>query len=206
VKWRGSFTRVNFDLHRAGGLWLWPLLFVFAWSSVMVGLRGVYDPVMKHLFPYVTTDEDMMARTAPQPIEQPKLDWPEAERAGAQAMADQAGLHHFTVVRPYGMAYVPQYGSYAYAVRSSLDIRGHGWDTSVAIDGNTGKFRSLDMPSGPRLGNTISTVLWGIHYADMRDWLPFRILICLFGLLLTGLASTGVILWWRKRNVRRTTA
>lgn len=37
VKWRANFTRVNFDLHRAGGLWLWPLLFVFAWSSVMLG-------------------------------------------------------------------------------------------------------------------------------------------------------------------------
>src|SRR5579859_1227761 len=54
VKWRANLTRVNFDLHRAGGLWLWPLLFVFAWSSVMVGMRGVYDPVMKHLFTYVT--------------------------------------------------------------------------------------------------------------------------------------------------------
>jgi uncharacterized iron-regulated membrane protein len=40
----------------------------------------------------------------------------------------------------------------------------------------------------------------------MRDWLPFRILICLFVLLLAGLASTGVILWWRKRNVARATA
>ncbi len=34
VKWRAGFFRVNFDLHRAGGLWLWLMLFVFAWSSV----------------------------------------------------------------------------------------------------------------------------------------------------------------------------
>ena len=34
VKLRGGFYRVNFDLHRAGGLWVWPLLLVFAWSSV----------------------------------------------------------------------------------------------------------------------------------------------------------------------------
>lgn len=30
IRWRGSALRVNFDLHRAGGLWLWLALFVFA--------------------------------------------------------------------------------------------------------------------------------------------------------------------------------
>jgi uncharacterized iron-regulated membrane protein len=206
VKWRANFIRVIFDLHRAGGLWLWPLLFVFAWSSVMVGLRGVYDPVMKHLFPYVTSDEEIRERTAAQPLDDPKLSWLEAERAGAQAMAEQAALRHFAIVRPYGMAYVPQYGAFVYGVRSSLDIRGHGWDTSVSIDGNTGAVREVDLPIGQHLGNTVSTVLWGIHYADLRDWLSFRILIFLFGFLLTALASTGVIVWWRKRSVRRAVA
>lgn len=202
VKWRASFTRVNFDLHRASGLWLWPLLFVFAWSSVMLGLRNVYDPVMKHIFPYVTAEEDMATRLAARPIENPKLTWPEAERIGAKLMSEQAAAHHFAVNRPYGMAYVPVYGSYIYAVRSSLDLRGHGWDTSVSIDGNTGQPRSLDMPRGQHVGNTVSTVLWGIHYGDLRDWLPFRILICIFGVLLTVLASTGVVIWWRKRTAR----
>lgn len=169
-------------------------------------LRGVYDPVMKHIFPYVTEEEDFAARVAPHSVEQPKLNWLEAERAGAEAMVREAALYNFTIIRPYGMAYVPQYGSYAYAIRSSRDIRGHGWDTSVAIDGNTGKLRSFDMPSGQHLGNTISTVLWGMHYADLRDWLPFRILIFFFGFLLTALASTGVILWWRKRSARRAVA
>ena len=42
--------RVNFDLHRAGGLWLWPLLFVFAWSSVELEPKtGAYDFVMEAL-------------------------------------------------------------------------------------------------------------------------------------------------------------
>src|SRR5579872_5286355 len=156
VKWRANFTRANFDLHRASGLWLWPLLFVFAWSSVMLGLRDVYDPVMKYLFPYVTTKEEMAARSAPQPIDHPKLNWPEAERIGAKLMSEQAAAHHFTVERPWGMAYVPAYGAYVYAVRSSVDVRGHGWDTSVSIDGNTGILRTLDMPCGQHLGNTIS--------------------------------------------------
>jgi hypothetical protein len=33
VRWNSSQHKVTFDLHRAGGLWLWPLLLVFAWSA-----------------------------------------------------------------------------------------------------------------------------------------------------------------------------
>lgn len=51
VKWPSSTQRLNFDLHRAGGLWTWPLLFVFAWSSVRLNLdTEVYTPVMNFLF------------------------------------------------------------------------------------------------------------------------------------------------------------
>ena len=35
------------DLHRAGGLWLWAMLFVFAWSSVAFNLTPAYDAVMR---------------------------------------------------------------------------------------------------------------------------------------------------------------
>src|ERR1700758_1906115 len=44
---RADAFRINFDLHRAGGLWFWLLLFVFPWSSVMLALRPVYERVTK---------------------------------------------------------------------------------------------------------------------------------------------------------------
>ena len=204
VKWKASYTRINFDLHRSSGLWLWPLLFVFAWSSVMLGLREVYDPVMQHIFDYTTTNDGIENAMLSKPLENPKLSWREAEAQGIKIMREQATLHHFTIERPYGMAYIPEYGAYTYGVRSSLDLRGHGWDTTVLIDGNTGQLRELDLPRGQHLGNTISTLLWGIHYGDLRDWLPFRLLIGCFGILLAILSLTGVVIWWRKRGVKRT--
>ena len=127
----------------------------------------------------------------------------EAEEAGEREMAAQAALHHFTVERPYGMAYVSSYGAYTHCVRSSLDFRRHGWDTAVLIDGYTGNLRGVDLPCGQHLGNTISTLLWGIHYGDLRDWLPYRILIGTFGVFLAVLSYTGVVIWWRKRRARR---
>jgi uncharacterized iron-regulated membrane protein len=44
VRWSASAYKVNFDLHRAGGLWIWPILLVFAWSSVGFNLPQVYNP------------------------------------------------------------------------------------------------------------------------------------------------------------------
>lgn len=43
----GSF-RFNYDLHGASGLWVWAMLFVFAWSGVAFNLESqVYNPVME---------------------------------------------------------------------------------------------------------------------------------------------------------------
>lgn len=46
VRWGTSRYKLNFDLHRAGGLWIWPILLVFAWSSVSFNFPQVYVPVM----------------------------------------------------------------------------------------------------------------------------------------------------------------
>ena len=206
IKFGANFTRINFDVHRAGGLWLWPLLFVFGWSSVMLELPQVYEPVMKTLFDYISQEDYITNNSVPKPIENPKIGWRQAEEAGERAMAEQAALHHFTVERPYGMAYVSVYGAYTYCVRSSLDFRRRGWDTSVLIDGNTGRIRSVELPRGQHAGNTISTLLWGIHYGDLRNFLPFRILIFVLGLILPVLSVTGVLIWWKKRRVRKLAA
>jgi uncharacterized iron-regulated membrane protein len=169
----------------------------------MLGLNQVYAPVTKTLFDFVTVEGSIATLSLPKPLDNPKLSWREAEEAGERAMAAQAALHHFVVERPYGMAYISAYGAYTYCVRSSIDFRGDGWDTSVLIDGNTGEVRSVDLPRGQHLGNTLSTLLWGIHYGDLRDWLPYRVLIGLFGVFLAVLSYTGVAIWWRKGKGRQ---
>lgn len=203
VKWKANSTRVHFDLHRAGGLWLWPLLFIFGWSSVMFGLNGVYEPVMKTMFDFVSMEQSIAQNSLPQPLAKPALSWRQAQEAGERAMAEQAALHHFTVERPYGMAYIAEYGAYTYAARTSIDFRRHGWESTVLVDGNTGKLRSVDMARGQHLGNSIGNFLWAIHFADLRDLLPYRIFVSFFGLFLATISYTGVVIWWRKRKARR---
>jgi uncharacterized iron-regulated membrane protein len=53
VKTNASTYRLNFDLHRAGGLWLWGVLLVFAWSSVYMNLWDtVYTHATRLVFTY----------------------------------------------------------------------------------------------------------------------------------------------------------
>ena len=196
----GAF-RLNFDLHRAGGLWFWPMLFLFAWSSVMLALMPVYNWVTGAIFDYDSFDS-MMSWTLPRQREHPRLSWREAQAAGERSMADQARAHQFTILRPSGLAYIPEFGVYTYDVRTTADIRGHGWDTGVWIDGDTGEMKKLFLARGQHAGNTVSTWLWAIHYGDIRDWLPYRLLVALFGLVLATLCITGVYIWWKKRQSR----
>lgn len=56
LRWRAGAHKLNFDLHRAGGLWPWAMLFVLAWSSVAFNLREVYEPVMRTLFTFQQDD------------------------------------------------------------------------------------------------------------------------------------------------------
>jgi uncharacterized iron-regulated membrane protein len=66
VKTNASTYRLNFDLHRAGGLWLWGVLLVFAWSSVYMNL---WDTVHPHHAPGIhvsrTLDRTALAGKAP---------------------------------------------------------------------------------------------------------------------------------------------
>lgn len=203
VKWRSTPFRINFDLHRAGGLWFWLFVFLFAWSSVMLALHPVYERVTGALFDYEGADS-IMSFMLPHPKDKPKLNWHEAQAAGERLMAEQAAQQGFTITRPFGMGYIPEFGVYTYDVRTSTDIRAHGWDTGVWVDGDTGELRKVFLPYGKHIGNTISTVLWGLHYGDIRDFLPYRVLVSLFGLVIVMLSATGIYIWWKKRRVRGT--
>jgi uncharacterized iron-regulated membrane protein len=201
VKWRSTPFRINFDLHRAGGLWFWLFVFVFAWSSVMLAHNPVYERVTGALFDYEGSDS-FMSFVLPQPKDNPKLNWHEAQAAGERLMAEQAAKHGFTITRPFGMGYIPEFGVYTYDVRTSADIRGHGWDTGVWVDGDTGQLRKVFLPYGQHSGNTISTVLWGLHYGDIRDILAYRLLVFILGFVIVMLSVTGVYIWWKKRKAR----
>jgi uncharacterized iron-regulated membrane protein len=202
IKWPTSTFRLNFDLHRAGALWTLPMLLAFGWSSVMLTLPVTYGRLTGALFTYHSMDDEINAlpRHSDTP---PRLGWHDAEKLGARLMAEEASRRGFTSGLPGSLASIRFLGMYSYGVHSNLDVRGRSSDTSIWFDGDTGVMRIVFLPSGDSTGNTISTWLWAIHFGDLWDVMPYRILVCLIGLVITMLSGTGIYIWLKKRRARR---
>jgi len=195
VKWRAGAYRLNFDLHRAGGLWVWAMLLIFAWSSVMLNLPAVYEPVTRAVLDYQPLQGHGNA-SSPLP---PRLDFRAAVSTGERLMAEQAKKNGFSVERPIMFYRIGKV--YSYFVKSSRDIRDKGGLTCINFDGDTGELISLELPTGKHSGNTVTNWLRALHMADVFG-LPYRIFVCVLGLLITMLSVTGVYIWWKKRKAR----
>jgi uncharacterized iron-regulated membrane protein len=84
-------------------------------------------------------------------------------------------------------------------VRSSLDIQEHGGQTRIVIDANTGQARMLLLPTKQYTGNTVTSWLMALHMANVFG-MPYRVFVCLLGLVVVMLSITGVIIWLKKRR------
>ncbi|CAN2536407.1 hypothetical+protein [Methylocapsa aurea] len=201
IKRKAGFYRLNFDLHRASGLWLWPVLFIFAWSSVMFDMRSVYEWVTPKLFDYryVAADTKELAERPPKP--RPLLDWRAALVTGERLMGEQAAIYGLTSVEPRALSYNDRAGVYTYSARSSLNIAPTGGLPYVMFDGDNGSLLKVRAPNGQHAGNTISSWLIALHMATVFG-LPYRIFVCVLGLVITTLSATGVYIWWKKRSAR----
>ena len=204
LRWRPSWLlrrhggsyKLVFDLHRAGGLWLWAMLLVFAWSGVAFNLYGAYAAVMHPLFAHQGAEE-IVARHTPSPG--PQLDWPAARAQGRQLMDALARQHAFTIIEENALAYERALGVYSYNVRSSRDVRAHKGLTTVFFDAASGRQLATWLPTGAASGDTIRSWISALHMASMWGW-PFKLFICAMGVLVAGLNVTGVLIWRRKRR------
>lgn len=201
VKWQASVTRINFDLHRALGLWLCTVLLIFAWSSVMFNLRDqVYLPVMTKVMPF-----DLSWRSVPklnQPLTRLPMPWPEAHQMACQAMQEFAQVHGLTIDFEDRLRLDRVRGVYMYSVHSSADLREDRGNTAILIDVQTGKLKGWWLPTKGEAGNTFSNWLGALHMGQVFG-LPYRIFVCLNGVALVAISVTGVLIWSRKRAVKK---
>lgn len=200
VKFKSSFYRVNFDLHRAAGLWLWAMLFVFAWSSVSFKLPNFYARAT-HLVLDCEAPIWAQAGTPPNDARAP-MEWESAQQTGERLMEEQARQHNFAIERPLALYHMRGKGLYEYRVRSSRDIGDKAGSTSILFDSRSGELKRISLPTGHRNGTTLTTWLVELHMANLFG-LPYRVFVCLLGLAITMLSVTGVYIWWKKRKARR---
>ncbi len=197
VKIGAGTYRINYDLHRAAGLWVWTMLFALAWSGVAFNLSDqVYTPVMKLFFEMQDHDLPKLAH----PLDAPQLSWREAHAAAKRLIAEQSAQHGVTIERETWLWYDREQGVYHYAVRSSRDV-GRDGRTELAFDANTGALKGLSLPSGQYAGDTVTHWLTSLHMARVFGR-PMQVLVCLMGLVVAILSLTGIVMWHRKHRVR----
>jgi uncharacterized iron-regulated membrane protein len=193
--------RLTYDLHRAGGLWPWALMLVFAWSSVFLNLGDVYTAVTSRMLDYAPSPAGMTRSVdAGAPAE--PMPWAAAQATGERLMAAQEYGQGFTAQQPMALYLLRSRGLYEYRVRSTRDITDKYGSTSVYFDAATGALQLVRLPTGQRAGNTLTTWLLALHMANVFGW-PFRVFVSLAGVVLAMLSVTGVVIWWMKRQARR---
>lgn len=193
VRWRNGSYKLNFDLHRAGGLWFWPALLVFAWSSVGMNLRDVYDPVMG-AFGAESIYKQVSQREVPAGF---KPDWNEAYKM-AKGIAKAEGI---TVVRESALYFNYEgSGVYAYQFTSDRDFTDEdGWSWIYFFP--DGRVERTVIADGSLRGSGADQWFTALHRAEVWG-LPYRIYVAALGLAITMLSVTGVIIWMRKRSAR----
>ncbi len=195
-KWAQSFRiraanghKLVFDLHRAGGLWLFPVTFVIAVSGVYFNW---YDEVT-HAVEAVSPLTPRYHTTLPEssaPDYAPPVSIDEAiEKARARANAD---VDVITIIPGKGV-----YEARAFDARD-IDMYGR---RMITVDARSGEIVSDFHATSGSAGDVALVWQYPLHSGKAFGW-PGRIVIFISGLAVAGLSVTGVLIWHRKRKAR----
>ncbi|MFX6023432.1 PepSY-associated TM helix domain-containing protein, partial [Acinetobacter baumannii] len=82
-RWREGGHKLNFDLHRSGGVWIWGLLLVLAVTSVSMNLeRQVMRPILQSVSTLTAGPFDTRTPSAPDKVPEPRISREEAVELG----------------------------------------------------------------------------------------------------------------------------
>jgi len=173
-------------------------MFLFAWSSVMLNLRGeVYTPVMSTFLEFKKQPE-----RPPKTTDKPMLDWSQAYDIAVAAMDEVARAQGFTVNFPSHLFYNRRLRC-IHLFRQHLARRDAGTRPDRRSDRRAQWHFPRDPDSDRRVwGDTVSRWLQSLHMAKVFG-LPYRIFVAVFGIALAVSAYTGLYVWWKKRQARR---
>ena len=204
IRWRHGGHKRTFDLHRAGGLWPWALLLVFAWSGVALTLYDqVYRPTTGLFLSFQANPLDTVPTRA-NPSPQPPIGWEPGYRAARQQLEALAQDRDLTIHALERFAYTPHKNALKLMARTSSDVNERFGETWVYVDATDGTLLGHYLPTGEAAGNTVTTWLTSLHIAAVGG-VGYRVVATVLGLAVIVLSVTGVMIWWRKRGTARAT-
>lgn len=196
-RWRRGGTPLLFDLHRSGGVWLWLLVGTMAVTAVSLNLgHQVVAPLVSLVSP--VPDNPFVVRPHAEQTADPGLD-----RRAIIARAREVAAAEGWQAPPGGLFYSPTQQLYAVGFFRPGEEHGDGslGNPWVHLDADTGEVLRVEVPGQGSAGEVFMQAQLPIHSGRIAGT-PGRVLVSLLGVLIAGLAATGVLLWAR-RQVRR---
>jgi uncharacterized iron-regulated membrane protein len=198
-RWRRSWSvkgdrgaaRFNFDLHRAGGLWLWGLLLMLAVSSVYLNLPfDLFRPALSLVVPITPAPLDPGQPRRAVPLE-PRMSFEEIVMlASAEGARRGWALPSVAFLAPEKGVYGVLFGDrYAPGVGAP----------NLYYDDQDGRIVGEDVPGEGTAGDVFMQWMLPLHSGRIIG-LPGRVLICFTGLAVAALSVTGIVVWARKRR------
>jgi uncharacterized iron-regulated membrane protein len=201
IKFSGSPFRINFDLHRAFGLWTWALLFLLAFTGFSLNLyREIFLPLLSMVSTVTPSPFDARVPVAPDrpitakmsygdilaraEVEGRRRGW--AEPAGAIGYARRFGIYRVWYFFPGG-----DHGS-----------AGVG-PAEIYFDAQDGRVLGARQPWTGTAADIFVQAQLPLHSGRILG-LPGRILVSVMGIVVAGLSVTGFVIWTRKRRARMT--
>jgi uncharacterized iron-regulated membrane protein len=202
-RWKQGGYKLNFDLHRSGGVWLWLLLLTLAVTSVSMNLQlQVVRPLVSMVSELSPSPFAVRAPRAADEPYMPNIGREEAVRL-AQGEAEKRGW----VLPAGGVFYSPEVGVYGVGFFKPGNDHGDGGlgNPWLYFDGQDGRFLGSVEPGVGTAGDIFMQAQFPLHSGRILG-LPGRILVSLLGLAVAVLSVTGVVIWARKRAGRVTSA
>ena len=199
IKTSASAYRINFDVHRAFGLWLWGVLFTVAFTAFSLNLYSeVFYPAMSRVSQVTPGPFDLRRPVDRNSPIVPTRTYAQVT-ASAQAEAARRGWK-----APAGSAfYSPEFGIYGVAFHAPCGDHGAAGvgPPYLYYDGRTGALLGDRQPWAGTPADIFVQAQFPLHSGRILG-LPGRILISLTGVAVATLSVTGVVIWGRKRQAR----
>jgi uncharacterized iron-regulated membrane protein len=192
----GHAYRLNFDLHRAGGLWLWLLLLPIAVSSVAMNLPSqVFKPAVSLFSPVEASVYEARGRL---PAEQLGVTQLSYQQAYERALEEGKRLGLTAAIGE--LYYSFEYNFYG-AGFGQHDTEAHG-KSWLFFHGTDGRLLGQEIAGQGTLGERFYRLQLPIHGGRIIG-LTGQVLIALLGVVIAMLSATGIYIWWRKLLARR---
>ncbi|SFT96596.1 PepSY-associated TM helix domain-containing protein [Pseudomonas marincola] len=191
--------KLNFDLHRSGGVWIWLLLLVLAVTSVSMNLNVQVTRPLVELFSPLTPSP-FASRT---PVSLDQQVSPAINRAQVVARAS-SDAPELGITNPAGgVFYSPEFDVYGVGFYTAENDHGDGGlgNPWLYYDGQTGEPVGHSIPGTGSAGDIFMQAQFPLHSGRILG-MPGRILVSVMGLAVAGLSITGLVIWARKRRSR----